>query len=130
MTTATGDNPPEEGGSTADLTIAVLDDSPSTERAFLDLTIASTDRGRSWMALLDGQPLLKRSTDTPLLSGARALQALGYPDETPIRMWHGPTVSLTSTVGLAAGVAVSEVGAPVFVRYSIPAEAECQRVAA
>jgi hypothetical protein len=82
------------------------------------------------MALLDGKPLLKRSTDTPLLSGARALQALGYADATPIRMWRGATVSLTSTVGRAAGLAVSEAGAPVFVRYSIPVEAECQRVAA
>jgi hypothetical protein len=27
-------------------------------------------------------------------------------------------------------LAVSEAGAPVFVRYSIPVEAECQRVAA
>jgi hypothetical protein len=45
----------------------------------------------------------------------------------PVRASH---LRPGATVGRAAALGVSEVDAPVFVRYSIPVEAECQRVAA
>ena len=74
------------GEGAADLTTAVPDDYPEAQRPFLDITIATTNWGRSWMPCLDGRPLLKKPTETPLLSAARALQALGHADVTPIRM--------------------------------------------
>ncbi len=68
-------------------------------------------------ALLDGRLLCE--SRAPLLSAARILRAEGIPGDTLLEMAHPGSreVALRSTVGIAAGLRVSEVGTPRFVPW-------------
>lgn len=74
----------------------------------IHITVAPAGPERFAARLSDGREL--GVFRTPLFSSARALLAEGVPEESPIAMLHqGQTAaSLTSTVGVAAGLAVKE----------------------
>lgn len=83
----------------------------------ISITIHSVGRGR-FAAFLDDRLLCV--SETPLLSAARVLQAEGLPATTRLEMIHeaSATVAMRTTVGVAAGLRVSETGSmPRFVPW-------------
>jgi hypothetical protein len=96
----------------------------------MNLTIRPIGRGR--FAAFLGQRLLCTS-NTPLLTAARILQAEGVPDDTPISMTHegSAVVAMRSTISEAASMIVEESGAkgPRFKPYRpMPPQMSHQRV--
>lgn len=83
----------------------------------ISITIHSVGRGR-FAALLGGRLLCV--SGTPLLSAARVLQAEGISAPTRLEMIHqgSAIVAMRTTVGVAAGLRVSETGSmPRFVPW-------------
>jgi hypothetical protein len=83
----------------------------------LSVIVRSVGQGR-FSALLQDRLLCQ--SRTPLLSAARVLQAEGIPDDMLLEMVHegSATVALRATLGVAAGLRVSETGSmPRFVPW-------------
>lgn len=83
----------------------------------ISIIVRSVGRGR-FAAFLDGRMLCV--SETPLLSTARVLQAEGVPATTRLEMVHDGSaiVAMRTTVGVAAGLRVSETGSmPRFVPW-------------
>ncbi len=89
----------------------------ASTKEIIRITIRSVGRGR-FAAHLDDRLLCV--SETPLLSAARVLQAEGVPATTRLEMIHegSATVAMRMTVGVAAGLRVSETGSmPRFVPW-------------
>jgi hypothetical protein len=85
----------------------------------ISITVCSVGRGR-FAAFLDGRMLCV--SKTPLLSAARVLQAEGVSATTRLEMVHegSAIVAIRTTVGVAAGLRVSETGSmPRFVPWRL-----------
>ena len=80
----------------------------------IEVVVRSLDGGQTWMAEVDGKPVLRRASRAPLFDAARVLEANGVSANTVLAMRRAQKdgslseVSMMATVGVAAKMSISE----------------------